>query len=477
MRNHTRMDAKISVSTQDGHVVCYDQITGVIADDMLALERYVQKNNLGGFIDMPQPNEDETQGFVFVLTTKCNLNCSYCYSITQNKPLSMRQGDTIHILKNNIRDDARYIFINFFGGEPTLEMDIIRETVEWLKKTIADKTVYFRVSTNGLVRLEDLDYLIDNKFYIGVSSDGIVDSESHLIKRRVAQQVEQTLLHLVKRNAIFNVRCTVTDRNYIQLPDFIRYWHSLGITMAHIEPYHPIGVSEDEIQMLPPQKEFLDSFKNAIELASELGMWIYTGAYMNLLTPSSYFCTGASGRFKVYNPDGSISTCYRVQSFDTVHSNFIIGNWRSFIVNEAWENNRKRLHEHDIDTIDSCSICKVRFACSGGCLMRNYTQSGVITEPDKWICNVKKELCTDAIIRIWKAIEKKEKPIVLGRFVFEDKVIKHPAIDNRGMIQVENRILKIPTDGHAFDVFESIGMDRNDKDTIFNRKIARSECI
>jgi len=464
--------------------IYYDLSKGIISDSLSSLEKYIQEHNINSIIDRPSIDDDEMQGFIFVLTTKCNLNCHYCYSITQNKPLSMQRGDTIKILEKNIRADSKYIFINFFGGEPTLKMDLIKETVEYLKKEVKDKSVFFRISTNGLLNSEDLDYLIDNNFHIGVSSDGVFDKNSSHIKQRVAQRIEKTLMHLVKRNAIFSVRNTVTSDNYNNLNDTIQYWHSIGVKLAHIEPYNPIGVSEKEMSLIPEKQAFINSFKNAIDKATELGMWISNGIYMNLLTPSSYFCTGASGRFKVYNPDGSISTCYRVQSFDTPYPDFIIGNWKNDVLDIKWTKNKETLNTHTVDSIKSCGSCNIKYVCSGGCLMRNFTQNGEVTKPDKWVCGVKQMLLKDAILKIWEALINKRKPVVLGIFVFENLFVKNPSISPINNNNKDKKlsmpplfILNNQQQQSTFDVFESTGINRNDEDTIFNKKITRSECF
>ena len=456
--------------------IYYDVMNGCISDDVSKLEEYVNGHSFKSTVDTPLADQDEMQGFFFVLTTRCNLSCAYCYSVTQNKPRTMEIDDPVAIIKKYLRGDAKFILINFFGGEPTMEMDTIRATVDYLK-TIKDRKVYLRISTNGITSKATLDYLIENRFHITVSSDGVPDEGSSLDKVRNAEIVDDTLRYLVKRKAIFTVRYTATSLNHKNLSQSIKYWHSIGVPLAHIEPYHPVGTSKEEMRLLPMVDEFVNSFMAAIDEAEKVGLLLTTGAYMNLLTPSSYFCTGASGRFCVFNPDGSITTCYRVQSFESKYKEFVIGNWKTDEAAVMWEQNKHVLNKHSIADMKPCGGCVNKYLCSGGCLMRNLTQAGSIDVADKWLCAVKHKLLKDAIRRIWENLSKGIVPVVLGRFILEDYLARHPSMPMLPFIAMARPIIPESSYDRVFDLFECLGIDRKDELMIFNRKIARTECL
>ena len=463
-------------TTVNGKDIVYDVLSGCIADNIIALEKYVDENSIERQIDNPHAEQDKMQGFFFVLTTKCNLSCDYCYSVTQNKPRSMKKEEPVNIIKKYLREDAKYILINFFGGEPTLEMDTIRYTVEYLK-TIKNRSIYLRISTNGITTKDTLDYLIDNRFHITVSSDGIFDEGSSLDKVCKANYVDKTLRYLAAHNAFFTVRYTATNINYKNLVQSINYWKSIGVLLAHIEPYHPIGSRKEEQELLPLVDDYVNTFLSAIDEAEKNGLLVTTGAYMNLLTPSSYFCTGASGRFSVYNPDGSITTCYRVQSFESKYKNFIIGNWKTGETNNNWENNIKNLNKHTIDSMRPCSSCSNRYLCSGGCLMRNLTQSGNVDVADKWLCAVKRKILKDAVRRIWESFSKGDIPVILGRFIIEDYLARNPSLFVDVCSPIKLQGTTICSINGVFDLFKCLGINRKDELAVFNRKIARTECL
>ena len=461
---------------ENGKKIIFDAQTGLLSHNPKYIEQFKLKNNLHGHIDVPG-TDHEIQGFTFVLTTKCNLNCKYCYSITQNKPLSMKKDDPVKILAHYIREDAKVIIIHFFGGEPTLEMETVKNTVNYLK-TIKDKTIYLRISTNGFVKKDDLDYLIDNRFLIAVSNDGTPNKNSILAKRVKGNVVEKTIKYLVERDALFNIRCTITQDNVLSLAESVSYWKSIGVKHAHVEPYHPIGL-KDESELLPDVSTYVSSFKKMLDAAEKEKFWISSGVFMNLLTPSTYFCTGASGRFKVFNPDGSITSCYRVQSFDNKIKDFFIGNWKEEIEKphkrSKFISNYNKLVCHSGESMEDCKNCQFLLLCGGGCLMRNLTQAGSIEKVDKWICAVKKELLEDAIIRTWNATQAGEKPIVFGRFVFEYNVFNKPSIGLSVFNNMEKEE-KINGDFNVIDIYKALGINRSVEKTVY-KKIARAECI
>lgn len=437
------------------------------------------------YIDHP-PSTAEIQGFIFVITTHCNLRCKYCYSITQGTPASMSYDEPASILDRYLRPEARTLFVNFFGGEPTLEMATIKHTVEHLRH-IKGKTIYLRITTNGLIDRENIDYLIDNGFSIVVSSDGPPDLQNSLPKRKIARRVEETIRRLEERDAPFRVRCTITSENLDSLPSAIHYWKSLGIEHVHIEPYNPAGSSAEELSLLPPIDKFLEVFKRALDIAEDVGIWIQTGTYMNLLIPSTYFCTGAAGKYRVFNPDGSITTCYRVQNGGHACKEFIVGNWKQWrgekVKNLQWRRNNYILSHHSVKQMHACDECPARLVCGGGCLIRNLTHGGGITSPDPWICEVRRNLFEDAIKRTWRAVRAGRCPVVFGRFVFENKILNHPSMGNPTFESnvasdlESDGLFGIPSECDHVDIYKAIGLRRQAGILPAYLKVSRAECI
>lgn len=115
---------------------------------------------------------------------RCNLACGYCY----NGP-SFGRRMSWDIAKRSVdlalSGPQRRSQISFFGGEPLLEMSLIRRAVDYAeaKAKVEDRRVRFVITTNGTLLSGDrLDFLLAHRFHIGVSLDG--DREAHDAFRR-----------------------------------------------------------------------------------------------------------------------------------------------------------------------------------------------------------------------------------------------------------------------------------------------------
>lgn len=126
-----------------------------------------------------------TSQLILVLTEKCNLRCKYCiYSDKYYKASNYSNNVmTLDVAKKSIdyyieihKTKIEYglnerLQINFYGGEPLLEFDLIKEIVSYVKNTGYDALFY--ITTNGyLLNNESIEFLVDNRFNITFSLDG-----------------------------------------------------------------------------------------------------------------------------------------------------------------------------------------------------------------------------------------------------------------------------------------------------------------
>lgn len=128
---------------------------------------------------------------ILQVTQQCNLRCAYCtYSgiYTRNRTHSNKRM-TIETAKRAIdfflqhNSDLSEVVIGFYGGEPLLEFDLIRQCVEYAKSRVEGKKIRFNITTNGTLLSDSVvDFLVDNSFQLSVSLDG--SKEEHDANRR-----------------------------------------------------------------------------------------------------------------------------------------------------------------------------------------------------------------------------------------------------------------------------------------------------
>lgn len=128
-------------------------------------------------------------------TLDCNLNCWYCYeNRIKGSSLSI---DTIELIKRNIAFRfEEYPFhslkMSFFGGEPFMEFEAIRQLLEYSKKFCQERNIELIAdfTTNAtLINAEMIDYLKQFRCHFQITLDG--DKEKHnKIKYSVSQPID-----------------------------------------------------------------------------------------------------------------------------------------------------------------------------------------------------------------------------------------------------------------------------------------------
>jgi uncharacterized protein len=117
---------------------------------------------------------------VIEATRICNFNCAYCN--TSGKYYNHEILETYMSRENGIKAvdffcksslNTEDPCITFYGGEPLLMFDLIRATVDYVKKKYSSKKFKFNLTTNASLFTKDiLDFFIENDFFLMVSLDG-----------------------------------------------------------------------------------------------------------------------------------------------------------------------------------------------------------------------------------------------------------------------------------------------------------------
>jgi len=134
--------------------------------------------------------DNKMQMITLQVTQNCNLRCKYCvyggdYKTRQHSNKTM----TLEIAKKAVdffiahSSESDRVGIAFYGGEPLLNFNVIRETVLYLINEYPGKQYYFTITTNGTVfNDENLKFMNEFKFGIMISLDG--DKQTHNANRR-----------------------------------------------------------------------------------------------------------------------------------------------------------------------------------------------------------------------------------------------------------------------------------------------------
>jgi len=112
-----------------------------------------------------------------VATSDCNLNCKYCYEkheLRNKKVMDLSIAQRV-INQYMHEEDIESVEVDFFGGEPFLAFNFIRDVVDWVHSQKWDKKHRFLISTNGTILNGEIkEWLLKNRgcINVGISLDG-----------------------------------------------------------------------------------------------------------------------------------------------------------------------------------------------------------------------------------------------------------------------------------------------------------------
>lgn len=119
--------------------------------------------------------------FTLQVSQFCNLNCSYCaYSGNYaHQRTHSQETMSIEVMKKSIDFfmarswDVDEVVISFYGGEPLLEIDLIKSSLTYIDEVYKGRAVRYVLTTNGTLLTDDvIQFFIENNFNVAISLDG-----------------------------------------------------------------------------------------------------------------------------------------------------------------------------------------------------------------------------------------------------------------------------------------------------------------
>lgn len=106
--------------------------------------------------------------YVVHVTRQCNMNCLYCYEDDKTSVFTWEEIEKY--LTNMLKYAPENFMIEFLGGEPMLEFDHIKKTVEFVGERCQD----YVITTNGTILEEEhINWLLEHPYVrFAISVDG-----------------------------------------------------------------------------------------------------------------------------------------------------------------------------------------------------------------------------------------------------------------------------------------------------------------
>lgn len=343
----------------------------------------------------------------------CNLACKYCFASQGDYGGVKRELMSFDVAKRavdfliSMSGPRQHCEIDFFGGEPLLNWDVVKQTVEYIESIQAQHNKIFKLTltTNGVLLTQDkIDYVNEHNMSLVLSIDG--REEVHNRMRPSAggtdtyKTVAKNLVNAVKQRdgREYYVRGTYTHNNLDFVKD-VMAMSDLGFEHLSMEPVvgkegeyvlrdEDLPILEKEYEKLADlylqrQKDGWGEKFNFFHFRMDL----YRGPCMAKRLRGC----GAGHEYMAVVPNGDIYPCHQFVGRD----GYVLGNVYEGLKNFDIPREFRNTH---VFTKPTCAACWAKFFCSGGCHANNETFGGSIKEPYELGCKLQKKRIECAIM-------------------------------------------------------------------------------
>ncbi len=340
----------------------------------------------------------------------CNLNCSYCFA-SQGKYHGERALMSYEVGKRALdflienSGTRRNLEVDFFGGEPLMNFDVVKQLVAYARSIEKEKNKNFRftLTTNGVLVDDDvIEFSNREMSNVVLSLDGRkevhdryrVDYAGNGSWEKIVPKFQKFVNARGGKN--YYMRGTFTHAN----PDFledIKTMLDLGFSELSMEPVvaasdDPAALTEEDKPVV--MKQYEDLAKLMLERDKEGKPFTFYHYMIDLKGGPCIYkrisgC-GSGTEYMAVTPWGDLYPCHQ-----------FVGD-EKFKLGDIWSgvNNKKIQDEFascNVYAREECRDCWARLYCSGGCAANAYHATGSVKGVYKYGCDLFKKRMECAI--------------------------------------------------------------------------------
>ncbi|MCR5608231.1 MAG: thioether cross-link-forming SCIFF peptide maturase [Lachnospiraceae bacterium] len=346
----------------------------------------------------------------------CNLACNYCFAGKgeyqgDRSLMSLEVGKkAIDFLIAN-SGKRRNLEVDFFGGEPLMNFEVVKEIVKYGRSLEEkyDKHFRFTLTTNGLLIDDDvIDFANKEMDNVVLSIDGRKEVHDNMRPTRNGKGSYDIILPKFKKFAEsrhqekYYVRGTFTHNNLDFAEDVI-HLADLGFEQISMEPVvslpdEPYAIKEEDVPIICAE---YDKLAKEIIKRRKDGRWFNFFHFMIDLSGGPCVAKRLSGcgsgtEYLAVTPWGDLYPCHQFVGTEE----FLLGNVYDGVTNTELRDEFKTCNVY---AKDKCKECFARFYCSGGCAANSFKFHGNINDAYDIGCELQRKRIECAIMI--KAVE------------------------------------------------------------------------
>lgn len=341
----------------------------------------------------------------------CNLRCKYCFASTGDfgkgrklMPFEVGKAAIDFLLEKSVGREN--LEVDFFGGEPLMNFDVVKQIVEYARSKEEEyhKNFRFTITTNGMLLDDDtIDYINKEMYNVVLSIDGRKEVNDRMRVRVDGSGCYDRILPKFKKlvdgrgDKEYYVRGTYTKYN-LDFSEDVMHLYEAGFDEISVEP-----VIESPEEAYAITEEDLDQiYAEYDKLVDRIGAIRKNGKHINffhfMIDLDQGPCVikrlrgcGSGNEYVSITPDGDIYPCHQFVG----HDEYKMGN-----IEEGTFNNdiKKEFAGCHVYSKPACQACWARFYCSGGCNANNFVFNGDIHKAYELSCKIQRKRIECAIL-------------------------------------------------------------------------------
>ena len=396
-------------SYPEGEFLCYSE------QDIADAQREIDELTRQGLLFSPEGEHKPAvysgiiKSMCLNVSHLCNLRCEYCFAdggtyngAAENMSLDVALKAIDMIVSKSA--NRHNLEVDFFGGEPLLNFDVVKKTVEYARsiEKAHNKNFRFTITTNAmLLNDEIIDFFNKEMYNVVVSIDG--RRSVHDCVRKTASgkgsfdtAIKNALRFKQLRKGQYYIRGTYTALNKDFSKDVL-FLNDLGFDQLSIEPVvlpenHRLAIKNEDIEQL---KAEYDKLAEAYVERRKGEKWFnffhfMLDIYNGPCESKRLVGCGAGNDYVAVAPNGNIYPCHQFDGEkDYVIGNVLDGTFNTEIPKFFAENNLLKK--------DKCRNCWAKYYCSGGCAANAIKYGGGINKPYELSCELMRKRIECAI--------------------------------------------------------------------------------
>ena len=383
-----------------------DEIYELKEEGMLFTEDIYEKS-----IDAFKNRETVVKALCLHIAHDCNLKCKYCFAEEgeyhgRRALMSYETGkQALDFLIAN-SGQRRNLEVDFFGGEPLMNFDVVKQLVAYGREQekLHDKHFRFTLTTNGVLLNDDIMEFANKEMdNVVLSIDGRKEVHDRMRPFRKGAGSYDLIVPKFQKLAEsrnqerYYVRGTFTHYN-TDFSNDVLHLADLGFKQISVEPVvaqpeDPYAITEEDIPVICEEYDRLAKEMIRRKKAGEDFNFFH---FMIDLEGGPCVAKRLSGcgsgtEYLAVTPWGDLYPCHQ-----------FVGN-EDFLMGDVW-NGIKRTDIQDefkccnVYAKEKCRNCFARFYCSGGCAANSYNFHGSILNAYDIGCELQKKRVECAIM-------------------------------------------------------------------------------